>query len=96
MARYALIDINSRRVSGVVDADRPESACKIVDFDGGERNRIYDVFAPDSGAHHWAAPGYLVYQAPDNFELTDEGDEDSICAVLAFRRVAIVLTKDAE
>jgi hypothetical protein len=93
--RYALIDTNSGFVFGVTDATDPTTACRLIDESLHEFGRTYEEHGPRSGAERTTQGGYVVYEAPAGFDVTDGQDAEQIAAVEALPRVAIVLYNDA-
>ena len=95
MTRYAMIDIHTGYVWGVHDAADPVTACRKIDEDLGELGRSYEEHGPRSGAHRSGRCGYLVYEAPDGFDVHDGQSDADIDRVLTLPHVATVLATRA-
>ncbi len=88
MTRYAIIDKNSGFVWGVLDGDDPIDACRKLDISTKDFDREYedvghsDLFINDGG--------YVVYLAPDGFDVDDGQDREAINAVEAMPLAACI------
>ena len=94
MPRFILIDNHSGFVWGEAIAETPAEACREVDEALGEHGRTYaEAFELAS-----TETGYHVHQAPADFPALEDGtDDDTIAAVDALPRVAVIrCTRQAE
>ena len=89
MANFAIIDNYSGFVWGVVEADEAIAACAKLDAEvGGEPREYHHGFNGDQG--------YIVYEAPAGFDVTDGQDQAEIDRVAALGEAARIGWKVAE
>ena len=81
MTNFAIIDNFSGFVWGVVEADDAISACAKMDADISGEPREYDYGLNGD-------QGYIVFEAPAGFDVTDGQDEAEIERVSALHEVA--------
>lgn len=89
MTNFAIIDNYSGFVWGVVEADDAISACAKLDADIGSEPREYDCGINGD-------QGYIVYEAPAGFDVTDGQDEVEIERVASLDEVARIGWKSVE
>ena len=90
MSRFALIDIYSGFVWGVTDAASPIDAARAVDTALNETDREYIEHGPNSGAERSGIGGYVVYEAPEGYDVEDGANPASRAATERLPRAAVI------